>query len=237
MSRTLPPFQFKQFQIAHDKCAMKIGVDGVLLAAWSQIDSPEFILDIGTGSGVIASILQQRFPKSSIDAIEPNAIAFQQAKENFKLLPFSNPIHVFQSKLQNFEKNVAYDLIVSNPPFFKEEVSSGDENRDEARQAKFLPLDSFFEKTAALLSKNGVFNFIYPTSDCATILEKSKQHNFNLIRQTTILPTPEKPSKRTLFSFSKQKHTPVTDQLIIEFERGEFTNEYKELTKEFYLNF
>lgn len=237
MSKILPPFQFKSFSIQHDKCAMKIGVDGVLLAAWVKDNKPTRILDVGTGSGLIAAILRQRFPKTVIDTIEPNKIAFQQSEENFNNLPFSKIINSNRITFQDFNSESEYDIIISNPPFFKENMSSGDENRDEARQSKYLPLQDFFKNAERLISKAGFFAFIYPTSDLKDILNAAQTHHFNLVHKTTILPTPSKPSKRTLFCFSKSIAEPILDELTIEHRRGEYTNKYKELTKDFYLNF
>lgn len=216
---------------------MKIGVDGVLLGAWTKSKNPLNILDIGTGSGLIASILKQRFPHANIQALEPNLIAHQQAKLNFENLPFEGEVEIHKTTLQNFKSEQLFDLIVSNPPFFKESVASGDENRDQARQSKFLPLESFLQKSGSLLSPNGTFSFVYPTQETDAIIRTANQLKLYLVSQTIVIPTPNKPSKRTLFSFSKTKRNLEIDELLIEHQRGEFSNDYKELTKDFYLNF
>ena len=167
MTKVLPPFKFKQFVVAHDQCAMKVGVDGVLTGAWATHESPNTILDIGTGSGLIALMLQQRFPTATVFAIEPNSNAFQQAQGNFKTNAAN--IHLLQESLQNSHFLQKFDLIVTNPPFFKENVASNDLNRDEARQEKFLPLNELLKICTSLLEPDGKLVFIYPTLDCTTV--------------------------------------------------------------------
>jgi tRNA1Val (adenine37-N6)-methyltransferase len=237
MSKTLPPFVFKQFSITHEKCAMKIGVDGVLIGAWTKIDNPLEILDIGTGSGLISLMMQQKYPNASITSIEPNKIAFEEAKENFRNSPFDNQQQIECINLQDFNTSKQFDLIISNPPFFKEAFPSGDLNRDQARQAKFLPLQAFIQRSADLLSENGIFNFVYPTQHTAQILKLAKQAELEPLHTIVVFPNDYKSSKRTLFSFTKTEQLTTIDNLIIKNKKGDFTLKYKELTKDFYLNF
>jgi len=237
MSKILPPFKFKKFAVAHEKCAMKIGVDGVLIAAWTEISFPIEILDIGTGSGLISLMLQQKFPEAIITALEPNEIAHQQAKGNFKNSPFPNQQNLELTDLQNFKSNKQFDLIISNPPFFEESVSSGDINRDQARQATFLPFQEFIKLSADLLSATGIINFIYPTQQTNQILDFAKQANLHIIKHTVVFPNNTKSSKRSLFSFSKNQQDTLKDQLFIKDNNDNFTQEYIDLTKEFYINF
>ena len=142
---------------------MKVGVDGVLIGAWTDINNPGNILDIGTGSGLISLMMQQKYTNASITAIEPNYLAFKEAQENFKSYDSNNKPKIILSKLEDLNTSKLFDLIISNPPFFDELVTSGDINRDQARQAVFLPLEEFIEGSAKILSKTGFFNFIYPT--------------------------------------------------------------------------
>jgi tRNA1Val (adenine37-N6)-methyltransferase len=237
MSRTLPPFKFKQFSITHEKCAMKIGVDGVLIGAWTNTQAPTEILDIGTGSGLISLMMQQKYPDASITAIEPNEVAFEEAKGNFDNSPFGKKPEIELTDLQNFNSSKQFDLIISNPPFFEEAIPSGNLNRDQARQAKFLPLQDFMTTSAKLLSENGVFNFIYPTQQTTQVLKLANHANLHVVNTTVVLPNEKKSSKRTLFSFSKKTQDLINNELTIKNSNGEFTQEYKDLTKDFYINF
>ena len=237
MSKTLLPFKFKKFSITHEKCAMKIGVDGVLIGAWTDTENPIEILDIGTGSGLISLMMQQKYSNASVTAIEPNEIAFEEAKENFKNAPFENQPQIELTNLKNFKTSKKFDLIISNPPFFEEAVPSGDLNRDQARQAKFLPLQEFIQISTNLLSIKGCFNFVYPTQQTAQILKLAKQADLHLAYTTTVFPNNNKNSKRTLFSFTKTAQVLHADELIIKNSDGDFTNKYRDLTKDFYINF
>ena len=237
MSKILPPFKFKKFSITHEKCAMKVGVDGVLIGAWTNIKNPKNILDIGTGSGLISLMLQQKYPNASIVAIEPNVLAFKEAQENFRSYQSTNKPKIILTKLKDFKASTLFDLIISNPPFFEELVPSGDLNRDQARQAVFLPLEEFIEGSANMLSKNGCFNFIYPTHQTEKILKFAKEANLYLAKTTVVFPNKQKSSKRTLFSFTKSDQIIYPEKLIIKNSNGSFTQEYQDLTKDFYINF
>lgn len=237
MSKKLTPFKFKKFYISHEKCAMKVGVDGVLIGAWTNVSEPKEILDIGTGSGLISLMMQQKYPNASITSIEPNKIAFEEAKLNFNNYISNNKPEIIFSELKDFNSLKQFDLIISNPPFFEEIVSSGDPNRDQARQAKFLPLKEFIHTSSNILSEKGYFNFIYPTQQTAQILEIAKNANLYLANRTLVFPAKGKNSKRTLFSFTKTEKESYSKELIIKNINGDFTKEYKELTKDFYINF
>ena len=271
MSKKLTPFKFKKFYISHEKCAMKVGVDGVLIGAWTNVPDPKEILDIGTGSGLISLMMQQKYPNASITSIEPNKIAFEEAKLNFNNYVSDNKPEIIFSELKDFHSLKQFDLIISNPPFFEEIVSSGDLNRDQARQAKFLPLKEFIHTSSNILSEKGFFNFIYPTQQteenlCIDLnkaeklitvntkaiylvhygnnicdLDKAKylkkKSNLYLANRTLVFPAKGKNSKRTLFSFTKTEKESYSEELIIKNNNGDFTKEYKELTKDFYINF
>ena len=237
MSKKLPPFKFKKFSITHEKCAMKVGVDGVLIGAWTNINNPKNILDVGTGSGLISLMMQQKYPNASIIAIEPNDIAFKEAEENFKNYHSTKKPKIISTKLEDFNASRLFDLIISNPPFFDELVPSGDINRDQARQAIFLPLEEFIQGSANMLSENGYFNFVYPTHQTAKILKFAKKANLYLSQTTVVFPNKQKSSKRTLFSFTKNEQAIYAKELIIKNSNGTFTQDYKDLTKDFYINF
>lgn len=231
------PFKFKQFSIAHDLCAMKIGVDGVLLGAWAHYEKPKRILDVGTGSGLIAMMLRQRFPSAEIVAIDPNEKAFLQAKGNFENSPFEKGIELENSTLQDFQSDEKFDIIVSNPPFYQATVSSSDEDRDQARQAKFLPINEMVKSCVNLLNEEGEFQFIYPADSITEIEDILAKNDLFITQITQVIPTQGKPVKRLLIAVSKTNTESSRNNITIEISRGYYTDEYKNLTKKFYLNF
>ena len=150
----MKPFKFKQFTINQDRCAMKIGTDGVLLGAWTSIETNPFsILDIGAGTGIIALMLSQRSNAENIEAIEIDANAYEQCVENFEASPWADRLFCYHAGLDELVEEIdeQYDLIVSNPPFFSEEVSSGNDARDKARQNQSLPFDELLNGVSKLL--------------------------------------------------------------------------------------
>ena len=237
MTNHLLPFEFKQFKIAHDKCSMKVGVDGVLIGSWAKHDKPKYILDIGTGSGLIALMMQQRYPESKIIGIEPNINSYHQALDNFKNTNFKHQPTAYQNTLSNFHPIKKFDIIVSNPPFFKESVSSNNNDRDQARQALFLPLDEILAFATKHLTPSGTLNLVYPTCDLKQIKTTALKHQLSIRRLCTVLPNLKKPSKRILIELSLSPTTTENETIVIETSRHQYSNEYRTLTKDFYLNF
>lgn len=231
------PFRFKQFSVAHDQCAMKVGVDGVLLGAVATTEKPNYILDIGTGSGLIALMARQRFPTANIQAIEPNKVAYKQADQNFKNAPFTKKVEIFNTSLSDFETDKKYDLIICNPPFYKESMTSGDLNRDQARMTSYLPLSELFKSVKSMLSEGGIFYFIYPASDRIIIQDEILKHQLTIGFQLNIFPTKDKPCKRIIYGVSLKEIKQVAKNLIIENSRHRYTESYIITVKDFYLNF
>lgn len=232
-------FQFKQFSVEQDKTAMKIGTDGVLLGAWAPIDEHTFsVLDIGSGTGIIALMLAQRSNANQIDALEIDENAYEQAVENFENSPWSDRLFCYHAGLDEFmeEPEDEYDLIISNPPFYSENYFSGDEQRDQARFTEALPFEDLVEAADLLLSENGVFAIIVPYKEEDKILALA--HDFDLFPKkiTRVKGTPTTEIKRSLLAFSRNvtENFPV-DELVIEIGRHEYTPEYISLTKNFYL--
>ena len=158
-------FQFKQFAVKQDQCAMKIGTDGVLLGAWTPIDNnPKSVLDIGTGTGIIALMLAQRSDAEQIDALEIDENAYEQAVDNFENAPWGDKMFCYHAGLDEFveEPEDEYDLIVSNPPFHSEDYRSENEQRDLARFQEAMPFEDLIDAAALLLSENGIFSVIIP---------------------------------------------------------------------------
>jgi tRNA1Val (adenine37-N6)-methyltransferase len=232
-------FQFKKFAVEQDGCAMKIGTDGVLLGAWTPINyNACSILDIGTGTGVIALMLAQRTNAKQIDALEIDEQAYEQATDNFENSSWSDRLFCFHAGLDEFveEPEDEYDLIVSNPPFYTDDYKSGTEQRDLARFADALPFEDLIEAAALLLSENGIFSVIIPFKEEETFLALAAAYELYPFKITRVKGTPTATIKRSLLAFSRNKNIdfPI-DELIIETARHIYTAEYIELTKDFYL--
>lgn len=232
-------FQFKQFAVNQDQCAMKIGTDGVLLGAWVPIDNcPNSILDIGTGTGIIALMLAQRCDAQQIDAIEIDENAYEQAVENFENSPWSSRLFCFHAGLDEFveEPEDEYDLIVSNPPFYTEDYRSENPQRDLARFQEAMPFEDLVDAAALLLSENGVFAVIIPFKEEEKFLELAKEHELFPIKITRVKGTHENQIVRSLLAFKRYELAVLTaDELVIEINRHEYTDDYIALTKDFYL--
>ncbi|WP_348799102.1 tRNA1(Val) (adenine(37)-N6)-methyltransferase [Flavobacterium adhaerens] len=232
-------FQFKQFTIEQDRCAMKIGTDGVLLGAWTPIENNPFnILDIGTGTGIIALMLAQRSHAEQIDALEIDDAAYEQATDNFENSPWNDRLFCFHAGLDEFveEPEDKYDLILSNPPFYSEDYKTDNEQRDLARFQDAMPFDELIEAAALLLSENGVFSVIIPFKEEENFLSLTKEYELYPLKITRVKGTPTSEIKRSLLAFCRNEKTdfPI-DELIIETKRHHYTTEYIALTKDFYL--
>ncbi|ESU21698.1 hypothetical protein FCR2A7T_01530 [Flavobacterium cauense R2A-7] len=231
-------FQFKQFSIAQDRCAMKVGTDGVLLGAWTPlINNPYNILDIGTGTGVIALMLAQRSHAEQIDAIEIDDEAYEQATENFENSPWNDRLYCYHAGLDEFVDEVEeeFDLIVSNPPFYTENYKSENEQRDAARFEDSLPFEELVEAADFFLSDHGIFSLIVPFKEEEKIISLCKERDLFPLKITRVKGTPTTEIKRSLMAFSRIEQTPLSDELVIETARHQYTPEYIALTKDFYL--
>ncbi len=234
-------FQFKQFTINQDRCAMKVGTDGVLLGAWAPIDHRPFsVLDIGAGTGLIALMLAQRSQAEQIEAIEIDPDAFEQTVENFENAPWNDRLFCFHASLDDFMEDLQdeeYDLIVSNPPFYSENVTSGNESRDRARQNESLPFEDLGEAAGILLSENGVLAVILPYKEEARFIQIAAENALFPFKITRIQGSSKSEIKRSLLAFSRTPLPLEIDSLIIETERHQYTEAYRALTHDFYLNF
>jgi tRNA1Val (adenine37-N6)-methyltransferase len=232
-------FQFKQFSVQQDQCAMKIGTDGVLLGAWAPVEQNPFsILDIGTGTGIIALMLAQRSTAQQIDALEIDENAYEQATDNFENSPWNDRLFCFHAGLDEFteEPEDEYDLIVSNPPFYAEDYKTNYEQRDLARFQDALPFEDLVEAADLLLSENGILAVILPFKEEERFLAIANEFELYPIKITRVKGTPTTEIKRSLLAFKRfELPTLHSDELIIETARHQYTPEYIELTQEFYL--
>ncbi|WP_445714753.1 tRNA1(Val) (adenine(37)-N6)-methyltransferase [Flavobacterium sp.] len=231
-------FKFKQFHVNQDRCAMKIGTDGVLLGAWTPlINNPFNVLDIGAGTGILSLMLAQRSSAEQIDAIEINEEAYEQCVENFEASPWGDKLFCFHAGLDEFvdEPEDEYDLIISNPPFYTDDYKSDNSSRDLARFEDALPFEELIEAAALLLSDNGILSVIIPYKEEERFVTMCKELDLFPLKITRVKGTPTSEIKRSLLAFCRMEQTPLINELVIEISRHNYTPEYIELTKDFYL--
>lgn len=231
-------FTFKQFTVHQDRCAMKVGTDGVLLGAWAPLDHHPFsILDIGTGTGLIALMLAQRSDAEQVDALEIDPDAFEQAADNFEASPWADRLFCFHAGLDEFvdEPEDTYDLILSNPPFHEEQTLSPDEARSQARFSGSLPLEELFEAATLLLSDDGVLAIIIPYKSEPLAAELAAASGLYPFRITRVKGTPDAAVKRSLMAFSRQQSQCEESDLTLELARHQYTDAFRDLVRDFYL--
>lgn len=218
---------------------MKIGTDGVLLGAWAPVEQNPFsILDIGTGTGIIALMLAQRSTAQQIDALEIDEQAYEQATDNLENSPWNDRLFCFHAGLDEFmeEPEDEYDLIVSNPPFYGEDYKTNNNQRDLARFQDALPFEDLIEAADLLLSENGILAVIIPFKEEDRFLAIAKEFELYPTKITRVKGTPTAEIKRSLLALSRNKTTLFSiDELTIEIGRHEYTPEYIALTQDFYL--
>ena len=218
---------------------MKVGTDSVLLGAWCPIENNPFsVLDIGAGTGILSLMIAQRSNAEQIDALEIDEDAYEQCVENFENSPWGDRLFCFHAGLDEFveEPEEEYDLIISNPPFYTENYKSENEQRDLARFQDALPFEDLIEAVNLLLSENGIFAVIIPHKEEERFIDLCAQAEFFPIKITRVKGSHNTPIVRSLLAF-KRFELPVlsADELVVEINRHEYTNEYIALTKDFYL--
>lgn len=227
-------FFFQQFSIKQDQCAMKVGIDSVLLGSWSPFLLSNRILDIGTGTGILSLMLAQR-TQGTIDAVELDNKAYQQATENIKDSIFHNRIHCFNSSIQDYENSVAYDLIISNPPYFEDSLKSHDAARNRARHTDGLSMEDLFSKASKLLASNGQLAIILPYANLGKALKTASEVQLYAARITKVRGREHKSPNRVLLLFQKDEIETKIDQLTVYSAAGGYTQDFKNLTQDFYL--
>lgn len=231
-------FQFKQFTIQQEKSAMKVGTDGVLLGGWVNTNSCNTILDIGSGTGVIALMMAQR-TNAIITGIEIEENATNEAKQNVVNSPWSDRVEIQHTSLQDFvdTQSTTFDLIVSNPPFFSNASKAGNKSRTLARHNDFLPFSALLSCSHKSLSAEGRLAVILPIEAADEFETLASEIGLFLIRKMEVKPKASKTVNRVLFEFSKIQTDLTTEQLVIYNEDNTYTEQYKQLLKAFYLLF
>lgn len=228
-------FRFKQFSIQQDQCAMKVGTDGVLLGAWAGKDqSPKTILDVGTGTGLIALMLAQRFPTAKIEALEIDRNAAEQAKQNVIRSPFHERVNIHHSDFFEWNNAQKFDLVVCNPPFYATAHPAKSVERSIARHGQKFQIREFLNKLSAHLTEDGTLAMILPTS----VFESIDDAEWHLSRLCRVFPNPHKPHHRVMAEWQLNPVSAKEEEVTIEREkRHDYNATYRALTREFYLHF
>jgi tRNA1Val (adenine37-N6)-methyltransferase len=232
-------FQFKQFLIIQDRAAMKVGTDSVLIGAWVNVQNEKRILDIGAGTGLIALMMAQR-TSAQITGIEIEKNAAEEAIQNCSNSVWAGRLSIQNISFQEYEKNCneKFDLIISNPPFFINDQKSKSNNLAIAKHNDLLPLSDLVSGSKKLLSEDGKLAVILPVIPAKKLIELAIANGLFLIRLTEVFPTPQKKTNRYLMEFSTKNDFFNKESLTIsDGPTNQFSNSYKELTKDFYLNF
>jgi tRNA1Val (adenine37-N6)-methyltransferase len=232
------PFKFKQFTIEQDRCAMKIGTDGVLLGAWTSIDHTPFnVLDIGAGTGILSLMIAQRSNAEQIEAIEIDDDAFEQCAENFENSPWSDRLFCFHASLLEYMEAVdeKFDLIICNPPFYSEDYKTTDQSRDLARFSDAMPLEHIIFAVIHFLSDTGKFAIVIPYKEEENYIEEASLIGLFPNRILRVRGNETSDLKRSLIEFSYSESPTKVSELIIETERHQYTEDYINLTKDYYL--
>jgi len=229
-------FEFKQFTIHQECCAMKVGTDGTLLGAWTSAPAGvRRILDIGTGTGLIALMMAQRFPEAEVIGIDIDSEAVTQATTNVVASPFSNRVRIILANIADFSVE-PFDAIVCNPPFFVDSLTCPDPSRTIARHTGSLTYKTLMQSVKRLLKDDGLFSVVVPVDYRSQLLSEAALAGLILSKECAIKTTPKKTPKRCLMEFRKQPVTLVVSTIeTLEINPGQRSDWYHQLTKDFYL--
>lgn len=231
-------FQFKQFTIHQERCALKVGTDGVLLGAWAYMEGAKRILDIGTGTGLLALIAAQRNAMALIDAVEIDDASAEQAAENVAASPWADRIRVHRMDARRMKASEPYDLIICNPPFYPGEMSSADERVGVAKHGAGLAFQELIEVVDRLLAPHGRLNVILPKNRVLDFDGDAEQAGLNASRKCDVRYLASRPPKRMLLEFKRGEQATMNEELIVE-ESGAFdySKRYRELLSDLMLKF
>tara|TARA_Y100000782_G_C10186754_1_gene267083 strand:- start:309 stop:1025 length:717 start_codon:yes stop_codon:yes gene_type:complete len=233
-------FHFKQFSIQHHKDVFKVGTDGVLIGAWAleslDPDKKLNILDVGTGTGLIALMLAQRFSNASVTAIDQNAQAAEIALANIQASPWRDRVEALYRRLQDVDAEGEFDVLVSNPPFFENDLKAAEVSKTQARHTDELPHKELIDHAFSVLKPDGVLAIVLPVQEGEAFKAKALQKGFYLQREAKVSGNPDQPAKRLLMEFSKVATSEVKkESFAVEKARHQYTERYTALTRAFYL--
>lgn len=230
-------FQFKQFSVEDNKSTMKVGTDAVLLGAWTETKHSKTILEIGTGSGIISLMIAQR-SKAKIEAIDIDEDTVKQANENFQKAEWKERLNAFHYSLNDFKKEQSnkYDLIISNPPFFIDSLKSPNKNKTLSKHSDELSYADLIQGLIHFLSPSGKACIILPYTESKSFINLARIENLYLTKQLLIKPKKDKVANRILMEFSFTKTQVLENEIYLREVDNSFSDEYKKLSKEYYLN-
>ncbi len=237
-----PYFKFKQFTVWHNRCAMKVGTDGVLLGAWAPVNEARRVLDIGTGTGLVALMLAQRC-SASIMGVEVDEAAAAQARDNVAQSPWADRIHIVQEDFNDYWREFAgsragekFDAIVSNPPYFTDSLRCPDSQRTTARHTDLLTYETLIAGVAELLSATGVFSLVIPVEVMQRVTDAARACNLFPFHRLNVITKPGGDVRRVLMAFRFGECVCEVDELLTEIARHQYSDAYIALTKEYYLH-
>lgn len=230
-------FQFQQFKIHQDRCAMKISTDAILLGSMADAHNPSRILDIGTGTGVIALMLAQRFADAKITGVELDTDAASQAVENMGQSPFASRLALWHGRIQDFSEEEKFDLIVSNPPYFPDHLKSSDAKRNKALHTDSLSFEELIQKARKLLKDQGKFWIILPPRQLEDWKAQAGDAGFFEDKNIAVYDRDGKPILRVVASFSLQNLPPSKTEIVLKGAEGAYTESYKKLLSGFLLGY
>lgn len=229
-------FTFRQFEIQHDRCAMKVGTDGVLLGAWADLSGSNRILDVGCGSGLIALMAAQRAPLSQVWGIDVDASSVEQALQNVRNSPFSDRVQLFLQDVRTYSPSVSFCHVLCNPPYYTEQTLPPDDARMRARHTAYLSLESLLGSVGRLLAPQGRFSLILPTLTAERFITHALAEGWYVNRACQVYTVAHKAPKRLLLTLSRAASDTVENEtLVLQEKTGSRTAEYTSLCAEFYL--
>lgn len=229
-------FQFKEFIIHQDTSAFKVGTDGVLLGAWVNCTNQQSLLDVGTGTGLIALMLAQKNSTAKIYAIELDFESAQMAAHNLNISKWSNRIKLISGDYLEYKSTTPFDHIISNLPFFSNDLKNENARKKNARHDDTLPFSLFLKQSRLLLNENGNVSFILPISRLSDLESTIKREDFYIQRICKVKPQEKKPFHRVMMTLTKKVTVTEESTLIIQNEEGKYTAAAAEMFKDFYLN-
>jgi Predicted O-methyltransferase len=230
-------FQFQQFRVNQDRCGMKVSTDAVLLGALAKAKSPKRILDIGTGKGVIALMMAQRFSNANITAVELDSDAASQASENFEESDFSARLELVHGRVQDYDSTGKFDLVVSNPPYFSNHLPTSNLKRQRALHTDSLSFHDLVEAVERNSSADGEFWVILPPKESAVLEEMLFNKGFYCSKSVLIQDNPRLKFHRVVSSFSKHQKERQVEEIALKNEKGSFSEAYKKLISGFLLGY